>query len=255
MYLMYVDESGDSGKLKSPTKYFILTAIVIHELRWRPLLESLVEFRKGLRDVKGLKLSDEIHHCTHFINKPGELVRISRNNRVDIMKKCVDWLNSQADINVFSVVVKKEDKSGDIFEIAWNTLLMRFENTISYKNFAGPQNADDRGIVLSDNTEGEKLRALIRKMRHYNTIPNRGEMHASGYRNIPLQYVIEDPVFRDSKYSFMHQMNDVAAYSARQMYEPNSYMKKKGGHNFYKRLDNVSCKVVSKTNDFGIVEI
>ncbi len=75
MYLMYVDESGDSGNIdkNSPTNYFILSAIVVHELRWKQTLESLVELRKYLRDSKGLKLRDEIH-SSEFINKPGELV-------------------------------------------------------------------------------------------------------------------------------------------------------------------------------------
>lgn len=67
--------------------------------------------------------------------------------------------------------------------------------------------------------------------------------------------VIEDPVFRDSQHSFIHPMNDVLAYCVRQRCEPNSYMKKKGGHNFYKRLFDFATKQVSKNNDFGIVEI
>ena len=31
MYLMYIDESGDTGTNNSPTQYFVLSAIVIHE--------------------------------------------------------------------------------------------------------------------------------------------------------------------------------------------------------------------------------
>jgi len=49
MYLMYVDESGDSGIINSPTKYFILTGMVFHELRWRLLLDELKTFRRHLR--------------------------------------------------------------------------------------------------------------------------------------------------------------------------------------------------------------
>lgn len=116
---------------------------------------------------------------------------------------------------------------------------MRFENTIRHTNFSGLSNPAERGIILSDNTEGEKLRKLIRKMRHFNTIPNKFSVRA---RNLKLEYVIKEPIFRDSKYSFLHQMNDVLAYCVRQRYEPNSYIKKKGGVNFYKRLDNVVVK-------------
>jgi hypothetical protein len=252
MYLMYVDESGDSGLINSPTNYFVLSAIVFHELRWRNVLESLVAFRSYLRDSKGLKIREEIH-SSHFINNPGDLVRIKRNDRLDILKKCIDWLNQQPDVSTFSVVVDKRNKQTDIFDLAWNALINRFENTIRYKNFPGPQNSDDKGIILSDNTEGNKLRTLIRKMRHYNSVPNRNDIFPGGYRNMNLISIIEDPVFRDSQYSLIHQMNDVVAYCARQLYEPNAYMKKKGGVNFYKRLNNVALKVASKQNDIGIV--
>ncbi|MFO8001338.1 MAG: DUF3800 domain-containing protein [Marinilabilia sp.] len=254
MYLMYVDESGDVGTNNSPTRYFVLSAIVLHELRWKDTLSNLVDFRRGLRDKKGLKLRDEIH-ANEFINKPGELKRIKRNDRLDILKKCVDWLNNQPQLNIFSVALDKDGKTDDIFEFAWNTLIMRFENTIRHNNFSGPQNPDDRGIVLSDNTEGERLRKLIRKMRHFNTVPNMQKLYAGGYRNIKLEYVIEDPIFRDSQHSFIHQMNDVLAYCVRQRYEPNNYMKKKGGHNFYKRLESVVTREVTNRNDLGIVEI
>lgn len=254
MYLMYVDESGDVGLNNSPTRFFVLSAIVIHESKWKETLSNLVAFRKMLRDTKGLKLREEIH-CTELINKPKELVRIKRNDRLDIIKKCIDWLDSQTDINVFSVIIDKQGRTDDIFEFAWNTLLMRFENTIKYGNFSGPKNNDEKGMVLSDNTEGEKLRKLIRKMRHYNTIPNNKGLYTDGYRNIKLEYVIEDPVFRDSRFSLLHQMNDVVAYCVRQKYEPNAYMRKKGGHNFYKRLANVAVSVVSKNNELGLVEL
>ncbi len=72
-------------------------------------------------------------------------------------------------------------------------------------------------------------------------------------RNLKLQHIIEDPILRDSQHSFMHQMNDVLAYCAKQMFEPNAYRKKKDGRNYYKRLGNVSLNVVSTTNPHGVV--
>jgi len=255
MFLMYVDESGDVGETPaSPTRYFVLSAIVVHELKWRFTLNQLVSFRRMLRDRKGLKLRDEIH-CNEMINRPGDLVRIKRNDRLDIIKKCIDWIESQADLNVFHVVLDKQGRTDDLFERAWNTLLMRFENTIRHANFSGSNNSEDKGIILSDNTEGERLRKLVRKMRHFNFIPNNREKFGGGARNLKLEYVIEDPVFRDSQHSFLHQMNDVLAYCVRQRYEPNRYMIKKGGHNFYKRLNRVVVNEVSRKNNFGIVEI
>jgi len=48
MYLMYVDESGDSGIVNSPTNYFVLTGMVMHELRWNDYLSRIIELRKRM---------------------------------------------------------------------------------------------------------------------------------------------------------------------------------------------------------------
>lgn len=185
MYLMYVDESGDIGlPPSSPTKYFILSAIIFHELRWREILRDLVVFRRHLSVTKDLKMKEEIH-CTNFISNPGPLVRIKRNDRLDIIKQSIDWLNGQSDLSIFSVVVDKNTKAEgfDVFEYAWSALLMRFENTLSNHNFRGPRNIEDTGLVISDNTDGGKLRTLIRRMRHYNMVPSK---FGTGPRNLKL---------------------------------------------------------------------
>jgi len=72
MYLMYVDESGDSGLVNSPSRYYVLTGIVLHELRWNAYLDQIVDFRKRMRTNFGLLMRDEIHSA-HMINRPGTL--------------------------------------------------------------------------------------------------------------------------------------------------------------------------------------
>lgn len=251
MYLMYVDESGDVGTLNSPTRHFILTGIIFHELRWKTHLEDLVVFRKHLRDTKGLKLREEIH-STDLINKPGDLVRIKRHERLDIIKQCVNWASTRQDFNVITVCIDKTANLGnDIFELAWKLLIQRFENTISHSNFLGPKNTDERGMILADNTEGERLVKLIRRLRHYNMVPSK---YGYAARNLKLQYVIEDPIFRDSQSSYFHQICDVVAYCARQKYAPNKYMKSKGGHRLYERLLPVIVRMAAPNHPLGIIE-
>ena len=252
MFLMYVDESGDVGKIKSPTKYFMLSAIVIHEMDWRKVLTSLATFRRMLKTNKGLRIKEEIH-CTHLINSPGPLSRIPRNDRLDIIKKSIDWIEDQKELKVFSVVVDKSNCQGDVFEKAWNALIMHFENALLCRDFPSGPDIADKGIIITDNTDVVKLRTLVRRMRHYNQIHN-NDAHDNGNRNIALQHVIEDPVFRDSSFSLMHQMNDVVAYCTRQLYEPNAYMKKKGAATFYNRLDQCLLTTVSSKGN-GIVEL
>jgi len=255
MFLLYADESGDSGVVNSPVRYFILTGLIIHELRWKETLDSLIQFRRYLRDTKGLKLREEIH-AEKFINNPGKLGRIPKHDRLDILKKCLDWAASQGDLNVITIRMDKNGKLENVFESAWKTFIQRFENTLSHNNFRGPQNPDDRGVILSDNTDGEKLTKLLRKMRRFNPIPHDKSMgYSVGTRNVPLEKIIEDPVFRDSAHSFFHQIVDVIAYCAKQKYEPNRYMRQKGGSNFYERLQPILVTEASRKNPLGVVEL
>lgn len=259
MYLMYVDESGDSGDIAagSPTKYFILSAIIFHESRWNSLLLDLINFRRNIKNTKGLKLREEIH-SSDFINKPGKLKRIKRNDRLDILKKVIDWIASKNEINVITVVVDKSRHNGNIFEMAWERLIQRFENTIQHNNFPDSiPGHSQKGFIIPDNTDNKKLKALIRRMRRFNPVPNSNILFGSGQRNLAISYVIEDPFMKDSSDSFFHQAADVIAYFARQLFEPNTYVKKKSATHFYGRLMPVINQRVTSghNNPFHFVRV
>lgn len=256
MYLMYVDESGDTGTQSSPTPKFILSGLVFHELRWNPLFDDLIDFRRQLRVTTGFKLRDEIHAQAMVNGRKGKNRQLPRHVRLHILKQCLEWVASKADIRIVTVCVDKSNKTdpGSVFSLAWETLIQRFENTLSHRNFTGPANPDDRGMLIPDNTNGELLNRIVRRMRRYNPISNNLGMYASGYRNLPLNHIIEDPFTKDSADSLFLQMIDVVAYFAFQMYRPNPYVKKKGARNYYSLLDPVLLKVASRAHPLGIVE-
>ena len=255
MYLMYVDESGDSGITNSPTRYFVLTGIVVHELRWNDYLSRVIDYRKRIRNSFGLLLRDEIHSAK-MLNKPGELVRIKRNDRLSIIKYFVNELALMQDLSIINVVVDKEGKAGDydVLGNAWKALVQRFSNTMSHRNFPGPANADDRGLIIPDMSEVKKITEIIRKMRRYNPIPNQNE-YGQGYRNLLVTNFVEDPYFKDSRKSYFIQAADVAAFVLYQSICPSSYMKKKSGQNFFKRLKGVLCTAASNNDPDGIVRL
>lgn len=98
MYLMYVDESGDTGIVNSPTKYFALSSLIEHELRWQACLNRLIAFRRRMRDKFGLKLDEEIHAAA-MINHPGDLVRIRRNDRLTIIRGFAEEIATLPDVS------------------------------------------------------------------------------------------------------------------------------------------------------------
>ncbi len=255
MYLMYVDESGDAGLTNSPTRYFVLSGLIIHELRWQTNLDILISFRNRMRRSFGLRLREEFH-SSHMISSPGDLKRIKRNDRLTMIRAFSKEIPKMIDVNIINIVIDKQNKpvNFDVFEAAWNALIQRFENTISYRNFPGPTNSDERGFIFCDHTDDKKLFQMLRRMRRYNPIPHQ-KSYGSGFRNLPLHYIIEDPSFRDSSKSYFIQAVDLVAFLLYQRLSPNSYIIKKSAQNYFNNLKPVLCKVASSNDPDGIVWI
>lgn len=89
-------------------------------------------------------------------------------------------------------------------------------------------------------------------MRKFNPIPNQ-TTYGTGYRNLRLTNIIEDPNFRESHHSYFIQAADLAAFLLYQRLAPSAYMKKKSGNNYFNRLEPILCKVASSRDNMGIV--
>ena len=213
MYLMYVDESGDTGLAKSPSTHFALASLVVHEARWRELIDQLIAFRKTLRSIYGLPLRMEIHSAEFIRHAP--VPSMQKHIRLAILRNFLDELAKMDFVSITGLIVDKRQKipTYDVFINAWQTLFQRFENTMRWGNFPS-HHASDYGIVITDNTDGMKLQKMVRRMAVYNPVPNTISIYGmgSGYRNLPIRKIIEDPNSRDSKYSYLIQACDVAAY-------------------------------------------
>lgn len=254
MFMLYVDESGDVGLVNSPTRYFILSGFVVHELRWHDTLDAIIGFRKDMRIRYGLKLREEIH-AAHFIHDPKHKYRhIRRDLRLQILKEAADFQANLPDVSIINILVDKRGKPAtyDVFNKAWMCMLQRFHNTISYRNFPGPSNPSDYGLAVVDRTDEVKLRNLSRRLRRHNLVPNTG---GSGYRQMPLKLLVEDPVHRDSLHSYFIQLADVNSYMLKQQEQPCKYVRKKGGRKYFSRLDPVLCKKASRNDPQGVVRL
>jgi hypothetical protein len=256
MYLMYVDESGDTGlSAASPTPYFVLSGLVVHESRWRDFLDQLIIFRKTMRSIYGLPVRAEIH-ATEFVNSRVRAVGgsyLKRQHRLAILRHTLDELAKINYISITNVLVNKAGKAApyDVFENAWGTLFQRFENTLIHGNFPGGFK-DDYGMVITDATAGKKLARLVRRMAVYNYIPSR---FGGAARNIPIKRVIEDPYGKDSAETLPIQMCDVAAYFLYQRVRPNAYVRRQRAQRYFDRLLPVLNKHATTANSYGVVRL
>lgn len=250
MYLMYVDESGDTGLVGSPTNYFALSGIVVHERSWRSLMDTLITFKRTMRAVYGLPVRAEIH-ASEFIKRP--VYGLPRHVRLAILRNALDELAKIPDISVTNVIVDKTSKPPgyDVFDNAWRALFQRFENTLIYGNFPGAHR-NDFGTVFTDATGGMRLVRLMRRMNVYNPVPFMG---GGGYRMLPLARIIEDPHAKDSTQSLPIQMADVCAYFLHQRFKPNSYVRRQSASRYFDRLTPVLNLRASHTSPLGIVQL
>ncbi len=260
VYLMYVDESGDCGMPAdgSPSNLFCLSGVVIHELAWRDTIAELLRFRRWLKSRYRVYLEAEIH-AAEMLNKPSKvdasLGRLKKHERLAIIRQFADQIAQLKDISIINVVVDKRGRVPDkdeVFRWGWYSLFQRFENTIRQKNFPGASKYLDKGIVFPDNTDGGKLRRFLGDMRCANFLK---VVRSSGhhiYVNEPIQVLIEEPIMRDSRGSYLIQAADCAAYLLKQSIEPSAYMKRCGGNAYFQRLAPVLCKHASRRDPAGL---
>lgn len=251
MYLMYVDESGDTGLVNSPTTHFALSGLVIHESRWRDFVTQIAAFRRTAKMVHGLPVRTEIH-ASQYIKSP-PVAGMPRHVRLAILRNFIDEIAKMDFISITNVVVKKDGKAQDydVFEHAWQALFQRFENTLKNGNFPG-RARNDFGIVLTDATDGKRLTRMVRRMSVFNYVPNQSQF-GSGSRNLPILRVIEDPYPKDSKDSYFIQAADVCAYFLMQRARPNSFIRRSNAQRYFNRLLPVLNTKASTANSLGIV--
>lgn len=249
MYLMYVDESGDTGLVNSPTDRFVLSGLVIHESRWREFATRIADFRRTMKTVHGLPIRTEIH-ASEFVRSP-PVPGMARHVRLAILRNFLDELAKMDFISITNVVVKKAGKPAgyDVFDNAWKALFQRFENTLKNGNFPGKAR-NDFGLVLTDATDGKRLTRLVRRMSVFNYIPSQ---FGTGSRNVPILRIIEDPHPKDSKDSYFIQAADLCAYFVMQRAKPNAFIRKVGAHRYMERLLPVLNTKATSANAYGVV--
>ena len=251
MYIAYVDESGDPGRNTRITKYFTLSGIIVADSNWKPFLDRVKTFRKGLKRDFGLILKADLRAADLWKNS-GDFKKLNLNyaDRARIFRKTAEFLRYSQEVTILTVSINKSSpqlpSTGKIDEIAWTMFLQRFENWLIAKEELG---IHELGIIVNDEGHEKMTRMLSRKMRIYNPIPS----HYGGYYQSPLVKIIEDPFSRHSQYSYLVQLADMSAYLARLRHNHTPWQAKWGIHKLYKRIKPRYILEASKKDNYGYV--
>ncbi|MFC5412385.1 DUF3800 domain-containing protein [Larkinella bovis] len=246
MQIMYVDESGDPGTSKFGSEHFILSGLIISDEYWRDSLSRLKEFRQHLKKTTGLLITTELHAAELVRIKKIEAYRkIRKPVRVGIINQFIQQIPiifSSASVINICLHKKQFPKDTNFQELAWSRLIQRYDTYLK-------KQVKDRGIIVSDETDGAIIRKLLRKMRVYNPVPS----HYTGSHNVPTDNIIEDIFTRSSQHSLFIQAVDFIAHSLYRKEFPKGSYRKYGLEKSFDNLEPILLKAASKGDPLGIV--
>ena len=206
VFIVYLDESGDKGWDNSPTDFFVLSCVLIHETFWLQNLDALIALRRGLKKRWGINTRAELK-SEHFRWGRGafKVLGIGLRNRMNIYKDVMEYQPNTLNTSNFAVAIQKSklrDKTNDARHWAWVFALQHINRFCSDKG--------ERAIIFPDEGHAHFARTLLRQMRRIHTITG----HYGGKLDIPVQLIVEDPQNQRSQDSYFIQMADWNAYAA-----------------------------------------
>lgn len=198
MHLVYIDDSRDE-------KTCVFTALLIPVTRWRECFAIIKSLRIQLRNSDGISVHTEFH-ATKFLGGRGRLgakSTISKVRRAAIFNQVLTTIASMPEVLIINVALGADRELW-----AFERLLNRVNRTM--------QAMDSHAILLCDEGKDAIYTRLTRRMAVYNPIPsNRGVWQDTGesHKNLPIEKIIEDPIFKDSRRSYFVQMVDFCAFA------------------------------------------
>lgn len=250
MMFMYVDESGDAGQFipnqSANSPHFILSGLIISQNDWLQYLNNLKTFRKHIKAQHGLLMREEIHASELIrISKIAAYRQIRKTQRIDILRTFTQQMPLMfPQAKVINICLTKTDfpNGTNFMELAWKRLIQRYDNFLK-------KAADDKGIIVADDTNSDLIRNLMRKMRIYNPMPT----HYGGTYQAPTDNILEDPFTRDSKHSYFIQAVDSIAHTLYRREFPKGSLKKFGVDRFFDHLKPMLLKDANRMDKDGIV--
>jgi len=205
VYLSYIDESGKPDRTDSENE-FVLAALSINECEWRRIDKMVTDLKLKYfpdRDPDSFEF-----HTTDIISHRGAFKSLSIDIRLNIIEDLMTVI-AQMDCHISSVLIRKDKVKNQTLDIGMFGMKLLFDRLCHLHNQinAGKlREEEEYGLLLIDSVDPKydnKLRIKIR------------ELCKKGSGCTENRYLIEDPIFVDSKYRHMSQLVDCAAYCIR----------------------------------------
>jgi len=241
MHIIYMDDSRDE-------KLCVFSALAIKDECWRESFQVIRDFRRDLKKRFGIFVYKEIH-AWKLVSGRGMISDqiVTKYQRNQIFREILELITNLPSARLFNAVGSAKDDER-IFE----RMLNRIERT------SQPDNWNSYFILFCDEGKEATYTRLSRKMAVYNPIPSKyggwGD-DGSPSKNIPIQRILEDPVFKKSDQSYFIQLVDCCAYALLRRERPIPSRSKYGLEKAFSILDPILVKEASSYDPEGIIRV
>ncbi|MCI4625972.1 MAG: DUF3800 domain-containing protein [Candidatus Magnetoovum sp. WYHC-5] len=228
MEIIYIDESGDNGVRHGSSPLYIISGLSIESCQWKQLNLGFIKIKQDI--VKDIGTNIEELKGEHIFQHTGDFynVKLSKGYLKDIYLRIITLLFSN---NVkFFVLIKSKEKflkekkldthtpnkkiieklNIEFLEYCWNTYLDSYEEYLINKSLQ--TGIQQNGLIYYDKNHEKYVRRIVRNFSRKTNATNQ----------IPFSGIIEDPIFVNSKSSFMIQLADIIAYTYSKIYKGKS---------------------------------
>jgi hypothetical protein len=270
----YVDESYDQHK-------FCLSAIGIRHDQWRECFSRVHQHRRLLKQDHGIYIRKEIH-AHELVGGRGQIADriINKHTRSRIFHGLLRLVAEMPSVMVFNICLDIKGRRDPQLD-AWDRLLNRIERTmLAFEQRELPKRKEilaslppntttpgdalqtrllayaPRAMIFADEGRETEITRVYRKMTVFNPVPSQFGTWADGTtKNLPLQRIIEDPVFKQSHHSFFIQLADCVSFALlKRELPPTPNIAKYGINEFFDQcLKGVCFKDASPSDPLGVV--
>lgn len=237
MHLIYIEDSGDEHLA-------IFSALAIPVEQWRDCFARIKEFRRNLKQTHGIYVYKELH-AWKFVSGRGHIADrvVTKSQRAAIFAQALDVIAQLPGAQMFNACFPQGRTNW-----AFERLVNRIERTlVTWGSHA---------VLFCDQGKESDYTRLVRRMNVFNPIPSQfGTWKDTGasYRNIPLQRIVEDPVFKRSDQSYFIQLVDFAAFSLLRRERPTPKLQRYGLDTAFTRLQPILITAANRRDPEGII--
>ncbi len=194
-YLIYIDESFDNQN-------YVYSALFVPASHWDKIFNKIVEWRHELFKKHDIQHEYELH-ATKLIRGEGQPRRNSdKTYRANLFAQSFDFIESLDHVMIMNGIIQPKRSYPRLFDY----MLNRIHRTLEAKNAYG--------ILICDQGNEGNLTSILRHKKKTNLIPSNEYHREHGYNehNVPLDRIIEDPLFKVSDTSYFIQIADFVAF-------------------------------------------